>query len=107
MNNTDGIKLMFDHKEALTILARSLDPSKPNVMQQAVQVLAAVCLIPPLGHERVLEAITMTGEIKGCERFQQVVQGLVVKSHPSLIVSSGISLEPSFCSAITPLSPSP
>ncbi|PNF42312.1 hypothetical protein B7P43_G05496 [Cryptotermes secundus] len=86
MNNTDGIKMMFDHKEALTILARSLDPSKPNVMQQAVQVLAAVCLIPPVGHERVLEAITMTGEIKGRERFQQVVQGLMVKSHPSLIV---------------------
>ncbi|KAJ4443300.1 hypothetical protein ANN_04968 [Periplaneta americana] len=86
MNNTDGIKLMFDHKEALTILARSLDPSKPNVMQQAVQVLAAVCLIPPSGHERVLEAITMTGEIKGRERFQPVVQGLMVKSHPSLTV---------------------
>jgi diaphanous 2 len=96
MNNTDGIKLMFDHKEALTILARSLDPSKPNVMQQAVQVLAAVCLIPPLGHERVLEAITMTGEIKGRERFQQVVQGLMVKSHPSLIVSFSVSIEPSF-----------
>lgn len=86
MNNTDGIKLMFDHKEALTILARSLDPTKPSVMQQAVQVLAAVCLIPPVGHERVLEAITMTGEIKGCERFHQVVQGLLVKSHPSLLV---------------------
>ncbi|KDR17398.1 Protein diaphanous, partial [Zootermopsis nevadensis] len=86
MNNTDGIKLMFDHKEALTILARSLDPSKPNVMQQAVQVLAAICLIPPSGHERVLEAITMTGEIKGRERFQPVVQGLMVKSHSSLTV---------------------
>jgi len=81
---------MFDHKEALTILARSLDPSKPNVMQQAVQVLAAVCLIPPSGHERVLEAITMTGEIKGRERFQPVVQGLMVKSHPSLTVSYDI-----------------
>lgn len=90
MNNTDGIKLMFDHKEALTILARSLDPSKPNVMQQAVQVLAAICLIPPSGHERVLEAITMTGEIKGRERFQPVVQGLMVKSHPSLTVSYSI-----------------
>ncbi|PSN30139.1 Protein diaphanous [Blattella germanica] len=86
MNSTDGIKLMFDHKEALTILARSLDPSKPNVMQQAVQVLAAICLIPPSGHERVLEAITMTGEIKGRERFEPVVQGLMVKSHPSLTV---------------------
>jgi Diaphanous GTPase-binding Domain. len=87
MNNTDGIKLVFGHKEALTILARSLDPSKPSVMQQAVQVLAAVSLIPPAGHERVLEAITMAGELKRCERFQQVVQGLLVKSHPSLVVS--------------------
>ena len=95
MNSTDGIKLMFDHKEALTILARSLDPTKPNVMQQAVQVLAAICLIPSSGneratsgHERVLEAITMSGEIKGRERFEPVVQGLMVKSHPSLAVST-------------------
>jgi hypothetical protein len=78
MNNTDGIKLVFGNKEALTILACSLDTTKPSVMQQAVQVLAAVSLIPPLGHESVLEAITMTGEIKGFERFQQVVQGLSV-----------------------------
>jgi diaphanous 2 len=87
MNNTDGIKLVFGQKEALTILARSLDPKKPSVMHQAVVVLAAVSLIPPLGHERVLEAITIAGEMKGCERFHQVVQGLLVKSHPSLVVS--------------------
>jgi diaphanous 2 len=87
MNNTDGIKLVYDHKEALTILARSLDSKKPNVMHQAVQLLAAVSLIPPLGYERVLEAITIAGEMKCCERFQQVVEGLAVKSHPSLVVS--------------------
>jgi len=87
MNNTDGIKLVFGHKEALTILARSLDRKKPSVMHQAVLLLAAVSLIPPTGHESVLEAITIAGEMKGCERFQQVVQGLLVKSHPSLVVS--------------------
>lgn len=87
MNNTDGIKLVFDHKEALTMLARSLDPNKPNIMHQAVLMLAAVSLIPPLGHERILEAITIAGEMKSCERFQQVVLGLSVKGHPSLVVS--------------------
>jgi diaphanous 2 len=56
-------------------------------MLQAVQLLAAVSLIPPHGHERVLEAITISGEMKGCERFQQVVKGLSVKAHPSLAVS--------------------
>lgn len=65
MNNTVGLKQMFGQKEALTIVARSLDPNKPAVMLEAVKVLAAVCLIPPDGHDKVIKAITMSGELKG------------------------------------------
>lgn len=65
MNNTVGLKQMFGQKEALTIVARSLDPNKPTVMLEAVKVLAAVCLIPPDGHDKVIKAITMSGELKG------------------------------------------
>jgi len=86
MNNTVGIKQMFSQKEALIILARLLEPTKPSVMLEAVKLLAAVCLIPPDGHERVVEAITMSGEIKGRERFQSVVQGLLIKENDSLRV---------------------
>lgn len=45
-----------------------------------------MCLIPPDGHDRVLEAITMSAEIKGKERFQPVVQGLLAKTNENLKV---------------------
>lgn len=87
MNNTVGLKQMFSQKEALTIVARSLDPSKPGVMFEAVKVLAAVCLIPPDGHEKAVEAITMAGELKGRDRFAPVVQGLMQQPNEPLKVA--------------------
>ena len=33
MNNKVGLKDMFEHKEALTLMARSLNPNLPHVMQ--------------------------------------------------------------------------
>lgn len=87
MNNTNGIRQTFSQREALTILARSIDPSKPSAMLEAVKLLAAVCLIPPPdgkgkdGHEKALEAITMSGEFKGRERFEPIVQGLLIKEN--------------------------
>lgn len=87
MNSTVGVKQMFSQKEALTIVAQSLDANKPTVMLEAVRVLAAVCLIPPDGHERVIEAITMSGEMRRLtNRFQPVVDALL-KGNPQLRVS--------------------
>ncbi|KAL0280838.1 UNVERIFIED_CONTAM: hypothetical protein PYX00_002011 [Menopon gallinae] len=88
MNNTIGIKQVFKQKDALTVLAKSLDASKPKIMFEVVQVLAAVCLIPPDGHDRVMEAITISAEIKGKERFQPIVQGLLAKNNENLRVAS-------------------
>lgn len=76
MNNTVGLKQMFGQKEALTVIARSLDINKPAVMLEAVKVLAAVSLIPPNGHEKALEAITMSADIENRCRFLPIVQGL-------------------------------
>ncbi|CAH1732844.1 protein diaphanous [Aphis gossypii] len=76
MNSTVGLKQMFGHKEALTVIARSLDINKPAVMLEAVKVLAAVSLIPPNGHEKALEAITMSADIENRCRFLPIVQGL-------------------------------
>ena len=36
--------------------------------QEAVKLLGAICLIPPDGHEKTLEAITIAAEMKGGER---------------------------------------
>jgi diaphanous 2 len=74
MNNKVGLKNLFEHKEALTLLARSITPTLPMVMMEAVKLMAAVCLVPPDGHEKTLEAITIAGEVKGRDRFQPIVQ---------------------------------
>ena len=34
-------------------LFRSINPTLPHVMLEAVRLMAAVCLIPPDGHEKV------------------------------------------------------
>ncbi|XP_076629979.1 diaphanous related formin 1 isoform X1 [Colletes latitarsis] len=86
MNNTVGIKEMLAHHEALTIVARSLEPTKPSVMSEAVKLLGAVCLISSDSHKKVLYAITMNGEFKGRERFLPIVQGLMNKKNENLRV---------------------
>ncbi|CAG5082226.1 Similar to Diaph3: Protein diaphanous homolog 3 (Mus musculus) [Cotesia congregata] len=86
MNNTVGIKEMLAHQEALTIVARSLEPSKPSVMYEAVKLLGAVCLISSDSHKKVLDAITMNGEFKGRDRFLPIVQGLMNKQNENLRV---------------------
>ena len=103
MNNKVGLKDMFAHKEALTLMARSLNPNLPHVMVDAVKLMAAVCLVPPRGHEKTLEAITIAAEMKGAgsERFQPIVQvssdliqmtkSTKAKSVPSTFSSFGIS----------------
>jgi len=87
MNSTVGLKQMFAQKESLTVIARSLDINKPAVMLEAVKVLAAVSLIPPNGHEKALEAITISADIENRSRFLPIVQGLKIISNEALRVS--------------------
>ncbi|XP_059080530.1 protein diaphanous-like isoform X3 [Tigriopus californicus] len=84
MNNTFGIKCVFEQREALSLLARSLTPNLSNVMLESVKLLAATCLLAPYGHEKALEAITIAGEMKGGERFGPIVQGLLIKNNEQL-----------------------
>lgn len=44
-----GLMQMIGHEEALTILSRTVDPSDPNTMLEAVRLLAAICIVPPDG----------------------------------------------------------
>merc|ERR1719458_1458964 len=81
------LKNLFEHKEALTLLARSITPTLPLVMLEAVKLMAAVCLVPPDGHEKTLEAITIAGEVKGRDRFQPIVQGLLIRNNEPLRVA--------------------
>ncbi|CAH0761837.1 unnamed protein product, partial [Diatraea saccharalis] len=83
LNNTVGIRTVFECREALPVLARSLDARKPHCAMEAAKVLAAICLIPN-GHEKVLEAITMAGESSRKPRMLPIVEGLVTKAPESL-----------------------
>ena len=40
---------IINHEEALTILARSVEPRDASSMLEAVGLLAAICLVPPDG----------------------------------------------------------
>ena len=47
--------------------------------------MAAVCLVPPDGHEKTLEAITIANEManagnQNAERFGPIVQGLLINN---------------------------
>ncbi|CAH0712919.1 unnamed protein product, partial [Brenthis ino] len=83
LNNTVGIRAVFECREALPVLARSLDSRKPHCALEAAKVLAAICLIPN-GHEKVLEAITMAGESNRKPRLLPIVEGLEAKAPESL-----------------------
>ncbi|XP_055958630.1 protein diaphanous homolog 2-like [Patella vulgata] len=76
MNNKFGLLQILNHEEALIILARTIDPSDPATMLEAVRILAALCLVPPNGQEKSLEGITVCGEIRSQDRFIPIIMGL-------------------------------
>lgn len=88
MNNRVGLQEVFRQNEALTMVARSLEASRPLVMMEALRILAAACLVLPDGHPKVLEAITINGELKETDRFAPIVAGLHVSTNDPLRVSS-------------------
>merc|ERR1719369_1551433 len=87
MNNEVGLQNLFNHDEALVLLARSIDPNHPHVALDAVKLMAAVCLVPPDGHDKTLEAITIAGEVRGLDRFHPIVQGLMICNNEPLRVA--------------------
>ena len=88
MNNKFGLMQMIGHEEALTILSRTVDPSDPNTMLEAVRLLAAICIVPPDGHEKVLEGITVCGDIRGRDRFVPIIMGLGMRDNQPMQVAN-------------------
>ncbi|RUS87289.1 hypothetical protein EGW08_004969, partial [Elysia chlorotica] len=87
MNNTYGLKKILGHEEALTIMSRTIDPADPPTMLEAVRLLAAICLVPPNGHDKALEGITVCGEIRSQERFLPIISGLSMRDNPAMQVA--------------------
>lgn len=87
MNNTPGLKYVYEHETALTIVSASMDVTKPHIMVDVVKLLAAVSIVPPNGHEKVLKAITECAEMEERERFAPIVAGLACRDNDSLRVA--------------------
>lgn len=84
VNNTWGLNLILkpDLHPAVLLLAKCIDPKKPQTMSDAVRLLAGFCLVSDRnGYEKVLRAISMAQDGKKGERFKPIVDGLFVESH--------------------------
>ena len=84
-----GIKEFFRQTEGFTLLAQSLNPSKPNIMLEVLRLMSSFCL--PLwqqdgldGHREVLDAITIVGELRKQERFTPIIMGLGLQGNDLL-----------------------
>lgn len=88
MNNTPGLKYVYEHGTALTIVSASMNVEKPYVMVDVMKLLAAVSIVPPNGHEQVLRAITECAEAEEHERFAPIVAGLGQKDNDALRTAS-------------------
>lgn len=81
VNNTWGLNLILtpDSHAAVLLLAKCLDPKKPQTMCEAVRLLSGFCLIAERnGYDKVLRAISMAQDkaFKDGDRFKPIVDGL-------------------------------
>lgn len=81
VNNTWGLNLILrpESHAAILLLAKCIDPRKPQTMCEAVRLLAGFCLVSERnGYEKVLRAISMAhdGSFKNGTRFKSIVDGL-------------------------------
>eukprot|EP00117_Sycon_ciliatum_P015403 scpid55780/ scgid0512/ Protein diaphanous homolog 3; Diaphanous-related formin-3 len=76
MNNKHGLSQVLGDENGLATLARSLHPSKPQVMTDVLRIMAAMSLVPPSGHDKALEALTLVGEFREIGRFSVLIDAL-------------------------------
>lgn len=78
MNNNFGIKTMLEAEDGVLLLAKSVDPTVPAMMVDALKLLSALCILPQPEdmNERVLGALTDRAEIYEVERFKPLLDGL-------------------------------
>ncbi|KAG5888747.1 hypothetical protein JTB14_032020 [Gonioctena quinquepunctata] len=88
MNNTTGLRAFFKNTRGHVLVVRCLDPDKPNVMIQALKILAPLCFLDEgvndEGCSKILKAITQVGEEEHRERFLPVVNGITKTNNADL-----------------------
>jgi hypothetical protein len=83
MNNKYGLTKMLQSEQGLIILVSGMDPFNESMMCDVLRVTAAVCLVAD-GHDRVLEAVTVNGEMCNINRFEPVLMALKKTNNPML-----------------------
>ncbi|KAI3630893.1 hypothetical protein MIR68_012328 [Amoeboaphelidium protococcarum] len=77
MNNAIGLSGMINYPQAISVLSLGLDCSNIKIKAMLLDLLGAVSVIPPNGHQLVIEAMEY---FKKCKfekfRFQSIVQTL-------------------------------
>lgn len=81
MNNTDGLKTFLKYEKGHETVAKCLEHDKPQVMAQALKILAALCFLSDslensVGTDKLLAAITKVAEAKDRPRFLSIVNGI-------------------------------
>ena len=71
------------HQDALTLIAKSIDSDYPNIMNDAVKLIAAVSLVE---HEKAIEAITRAYETLQDEQFREEQRGVYLRDRFSYII---------------------
>lgn len=67
----------------MTLIAKSIDSDYPNIMNDAVKLIAAVSLVE---HEKVVEAITRAYETNEEERYREEQRGVYLRDRFSFII---------------------
>ena len=99
---------MLQSEKGLIIFVSAMDPNNENMMADVLRVSAAVCLVADgyvcyvlidahhhyvlhvSSHDRILEALTVNGEISGLQRFEVIVTALKNTDNPALQVRLSI-----------------
>ncbi|KAK9884199.1 hypothetical protein WA026_005154 [Henosepilachna vigintioctopunctata] len=89
MNNTIGLKSFLNNIKGHNMVARCLNHDKPQVMIQALKILAPLCLVPGIegmntGLEKTLSAVTKVAEDSKIERFAPIVNGITKTNNAEL-----------------------
>ncbi|KAL3270450.1 hypothetical protein HHI36_021001 [Cryptolaemus montrouzieri] len=89
MNNTIGLKCFLNNVKGPEMVARCLNHEKPQVMIQALKILAPLCLVPGIeglntGLENTLAAVTKVAEDRKIERFAPIVNAITKSKNAEL-----------------------
>ncbi|XP_075865519.1 protein diaphanous homolog 3 isoform X2 [Microcebus murinus] len=77
MNTQYGLERIMSEERSLSLLAKAMDPTYPNMMTDVVKLLSAMCIVGEESIlEEVLEALTSAGEERKIDRFFPIVEGL-------------------------------